>query len=157
TWSAPLAIEGGAMDRLRVAYSPNGRVVFYGANPAGNLVTVYQSGSKEPFVSKVCDTQASLSGGDFVLSLTDEEPWTIVANVKGKAQVITGVLGGAKAASSGPAPGFDQPLKQVSLGYWCPAQNTLIFLLVGNDDQLHAWSQGQTSPAQAQAIPRSKV
>jgi len=157
TWLSPASIEGGAVDKLRVAYSPNGRVVFYGANTGGNLITVYQAGAKEPFVSSVCDTQGALSSGDFVLCMTDEEPWTILANLGGKAHVISGVLGGAKAATSGRAPGFDQPLKQVSLGYWSAAQNTLVFLLIGEDNQLHAWSQGQTSAAQSQSIPNGKV
>jgi len=42
TWTAPVAMPGEAMSSPRVAYSPSGRLVIYGGNTKGDLVTAYQ-------------------------------------------------------------------------------------------------------------------
>jgi len=156
TWSKPQEIPGADIINLRVSYSPLGRLIAYGANPAGNLVTVYQKDGQ--FVASACDTDGALSTGDFHLCMTDQQQWTIAANVNGKPQIITGNLGASKRGSSAPAPGFNDTLKQVALGYWSGAQNTLVFLMVAGDDALYAWSQAQSNgAAAAQKIPNSKV
>src|SRR5262249_14974098 len=140
TWSSAKEVSGAAITRLRVAYSPKGRVVLYGANSSGNLVTVFQTGAGSDFISNECATQGLLSD-DFQLCMSDEADWTIAANVEGQAYLLTGVLD-AKQASSCAKASFSDKLQRVALGYWSSSQNTLIFLLVDGDGALHAWSQG---------------
>ena len=85
TWQEPKAVPDGLMSHLRVAYSPGGRVVVYGANNQGDLVTAFQEKVGGTFRATVCSVQNSLRGGDFQLCMTDEQSFTIVANVNGAA------------------------------------------------------------------------
>ncbi|HYH07908.1 MAG TPA: hypothetical protein VEK11_12695 [Thermoanaerobaculia bacterium] len=157
-WAQPKAAGSSAARRLRVAYSPQGRLVVYGATAAGNLMTAYQPQVGGAFVTSECAVDGALSGGDFQLCLTDEQSWTIAAIANGKPVLITGVLGAAQRASAGPAPGLNEEMKHVALGYWNSAQNTLMFLLVDKDSSLRAWSQSQTTnQARVQPIPNSSV
>lgn len=158
TWSAPAAVANGTMTNPRVAYSPAGRAVIYGANAKGDLVTAYQEAVGGAFTAVVCNVNGALGQGDFQLCLTDEQTFTILANINTKAYLITGVLG-ADHPSSGPseAPQFTDTLQQVVLGYWNSAQATLMFLLVDDDNALHVWSQAGSSTPVAQKIPNSSV
>jgi hypothetical protein len=137
TWSAPALVANGTMTDPRVAYSPDGRAVIYGANAKGDLVTAYQARIGEPFKAVVCSVQGALGQGDFQLCLTDEQTFTILANINAKAYLITGVLGADHASSIGEAPQFTETLQQVVLGYWSPVQQTLMFVLVDEDQALH--------------------
>jgi hypothetical protein len=158
TWSPPVAVANGAMTNPRVAYSPDGRVVIYGANGKGDLVTAYQAQIGGPFTAVVCSVQGALGQGDFQLCLTDEQTFTILANINTRAYLITGVLGADHASSIGVAPQFTEKLQQVVLGYWSPVQQTLIFVLVDDDKALHVWSQNSVnSSTVAQKIPNSSV
>jgi hypothetical protein len=159
TWSAPAAVANGTLTNPRVAYSPAGRVVIYGANAEGNLVTAYQAHVGGAFMAVVCNVNGALGQGDFQLCLTDEQTFTILANINTKAYLITGLLG-ADHPSSGPteAPQFTDTLQQVVLGYWSPVQQTLMFLLVDDDKALHVWSENSASSSTvAQKIPNSSV
>jgi hypothetical protein len=159
TWSAPAAVANGTLTSPRVAYSPAGRVVIYGANAEGNLVTAYQAQVGGAFMAVVCNVNGALGQGDFQLCLTDEQTFTILANINTKAYLITGLLG-ADHASSAPteAPQFTDTLQQVVLGYWSPVQQTLMFLLVDDDKALHVWSENSASSSTvAQKIPNSSV
>ncbi|MFL6290179.1 MAG: hypothetical protein ACJ759_04720 [Thermoanaerobaculia bacterium] len=146
TWSAPKQAGGAAVTKLRAVYSPAGRLVIYGANTAGNLITAYQPQPGGDFiVAKECVMPArALASGDFHLCMTDEDTWSLLANVDGKAHLATGVLDAAEPRSFDVAPGFKETVKQVVLGYWSRARKTVIYLLVGGDDALHAWSQSQS-------------
>jgi len=93
TWTAPVSISDEAPNNLRVAYSPDGRIVIYGANAKGDLVTAYQPKVGGPFSTTVCSVQGALGGGDFQLCMTDETTFHILANVDGKAYQIVGSLG----------------------------------------------------------------
>lgn len=157
TWEDPKVISGPPISNPRVAYSPGGRAVVYGSNANGNLVIAYQKQISGPFSSEECKTDGILAGGDFQLCMTSEQDWRILANVNGKAHLLSGILGAATASSSGPAPGFNEKVKQIALGYWSSTRNTVIYLIVGGDDSLHSWSQGDTESAHAQRIPNSSV
>ena len=157
TWSEPAAVPGGVMSHPRVAYSPNGRVVVYGANKKGDLVTACQEQVGGPFSAVVCSVQGSLGGGDFQLCMADEKSFTVLANVDAAAYLITGELGAAE-SSTGPtlAPQFKGKLKHVAMGYWSQTQGSLIFLLVDDHGALHCWSQfGDITVAQQ--IPNSSI
>jgi hypothetical protein len=159
TWSAPAAVANGTLTNPRIAYSPDGRVVIYGANAKGDLVTAYQAQVGGAFTAVVCNVNGALGQSDFQLCLTDEQTFTILANINTKAYLITGLLG-ADHASSGPteAPQFTDTLQQVVLGYWSPVQQTLMFLLVDDDKALHVWSENSASSSTvAQKIPNSSV
>jgi hypothetical protein len=158
TWSAPAVVANGMMTHPRVAYSPAGRVLIYGANTQGELVTAYQTAVGGPFSAVVCSVQGALAQGDFQLCLTDEQTFTILANVNTNAYLITGVVGANHASSQGEAPQFKDKLQQVVVGYWSPNQQTLIFLLVDDDKALHVWSQNSASSSTvAQKIANSTV
>ena len=159
TWSAPAPVDGGLMSGLRVAYAPDGRVVVYGANDKGDLVTAYQTAVDGPFTATTCSVKGALAGGDFQLCMTDEASFTILVNINAAPWLITGTLGSA-ASTSGPFPAlkFTGKLKHVALGYWSDAQNALIFLLVDDDDALHSWSQsGTNDDPVTQPIPNSAI
>jgi len=87
--------------------------------------------------------------------MTSEVDFQILANINGKAYVITGNITLAE-VTTGPtlAPEFTEKLQHVALGYWSDDQQTLIFLLVGDDNALHAWSQNSGNSV-AQKIPYS--
>ncbi len=157
TWQEPKAVPDGLMSHLRVAYSPGGRVVVYGANNQGDLVTAFQEKVGGTFRATVCSVQNSLRGGDFQLCMTDEQSFTIVANVNGAAYVITGELGATESRTGpSPAPQFKGKLTHVALGYWSQVQGSLIFLLVDDSGALHAWSQSGDVTV-AQQIPNSTI
>jgi hypothetical protein len=157
-WAAPEPAGSSAARHLRVAYSPQGRLVVYGGTAEGNLMTAYQREIGGAFVTSECAMDGALSGGDFQLCMTDEQSWTVAAISGGKPVLITGILGAARRSSIGPAPGLDQEMKHVALGYWNSTQNTLMFLLVDKDSSLRAWSQSQTTnQTRVQPIPNSSV
>ncbi|MGA4635943.1 hypothetical protein ACPA5B_18905 [Pseudomonas solani] len=153
-WSAPAAIDGALPGSPRVAYSPNGRLVVYGANAKGDLVTVYQPQPGGPFKTTVCTVQGALAGGDFQLCLTDESTFNILVNINQAPYQIVGTLGSTDNDSLSPIPNFTEKLKQVALGYWNPGQSALTFLLVEEDGTLHAWTEGAGS---SEKIPGSDV
>lgn len=158
SWSSPQTISAVSAAHLRVAYSPAGRLVLYGHNGQGDLVTAHQPGVGGAFVGTVCAMGGDLSQGDFQLCMTDESTWTILANVNGQPQLFSGDLGATAYSSKKQATEFTGTLKQVVLGYWSDAQNTLIFLLADDDSALHAWvSNAPSSTVIAQPIPNSKV
>jgi hypothetical protein len=145
TWSAPVTVTGTPLSNPRIAYSPAGRAVVYGVSPSGDLATAYQTQVGGPFTSVVCAMKGVLTQDDFQLCMIDEQSFTILANYNSQAYLITGVLGADHYSSLGAAPEFKEKLLQVALGYWSPAQNTLIFLLVDDDKALHAWAQNSAS------------
>jgi hypothetical protein len=153
TWTAPVAAPGKATSNPRVAYSPAGRVVIYGANAKGDLVTAYQPQVGGPFKTTVCSVQGALGQGDFQLCMTAEDTFHILANVSGTAYQIFGTLKATENDSLSPVPNFTEKLKQVALGYWNPAKSALTFLLVDDDGTLHSWTEGS---AASQEIPGSK-
>ncbi|MFG2292308.1 hypothetical protein [Streptomyces sp. NPDC048603] len=139
TWSTPQPVGDRAVTGLRAAYSPAGRLVLYGADPDGNLVTCYQQAVGGPFTMTVCSLPGGL-GGDFRLVLTDESSWTLVANIGEAPMLVLGALGDT-AASVADLPEYDGTLKQVVVGFWNPVVNTAVFALVDTDDTLRLWSQ----------------
>lgn len=158
TWADPLSIGQGAIANLKVAYSPAGRVVLYGNSPTGDLLTAYQETIGGPFVTSTCAMQGGLIQGDFHLCLTDEASWTLVANVNGAPSVYTGVVGAANYSSIEQVTQFQGTLTHIALGYWNSSRNTLMFLLVDDDNALHVWSaNATTSTPVVQPIPNSKV
>ena len=158
TWSDPQPIHQGGIANLEIAYSPAGRAVLYGSSPAGDLITAYQESIGGPFVTSTCAMQGALIQGDFHLCLTDEASWTLAANVNGVPSVYTGVLGAASYSSIDQVSQFQGTLSQVVLGYWNNSQNTLMFLLVDDDNALHVWSaNAATSTPVVQPIPNSRV
>jgi hypothetical protein len=158
TWSSPQPISGGESENLRVAYSPAGRVVLYGNDDSGNLVTAYQEQIGGPFVATVCQMKGALSQGDFQLCMTDESTWSLAANVSGQPYLFTGVLGATEFSAMEQVTQFQGTLQQIVLGYWSDVQNTLMYLLVDNDHALHVWaSNAASSVAVAQPIPNSSV
>jgi hypothetical protein len=89
--------------------------------------------------------------------MTDETNFTILANANAKAYVITGALGATKSTTEPtPAPKFTAKLKHVAMGYWSDAQQSLIFLLVSDDDVLHCWSQSGGDTV-TQKIPNAAI
>ncbi|MET1079670.1 MAG: hypothetical protein ABWY06_16800 [Pseudomonas sp.] len=154
TWSTPVLVAGEAPNNPRVAYSPNGRLVIYGSDAKGDLVTAYQPAIDGPFKTTVCAVQGALGGGDFQLCMTDESTFHLLVNIKGAPYQIFGSLDATANDSLGPVPDFTEKLKQVALGYWNPAQMALTFLLVEDDGALHAWTEGV---AGTQKIPGSNV
>jgi hypothetical protein len=153
-WTLPVEVLGDIPSNPRVAYSPAGRIVVYGANATGNLVTVYQAQIGGPFQTAVCKVDGALSGGDFQLCMTDENTFHILVNVGGTAYQVTGTLDGSESDSLNPVPNFKEKLKQVVLGYWNPAKLALTYLLVEDDGSLHSWTEGS---ATSQKIPGSDV
>lgn len=157
TWGTPQSISGGDGSHLRVAYSPGGRLVLYGSDGNGDLVTAYQTGIGGSFSATVCSMDGALSGGDFQLCLTDETTWTVAANVDGKPYLFTGQLG-ATEYSGKEVTKFTGTLEQIVLGYWSDEQNTLMYLFVDDDHALHVWSSNDANPAPVvQPIPNSTV
>ena len=158
TWAASQSILSDAASNLRVAYSPDGRLVLYGNKGNGDLITAYQEQIGGPFVGTVCAMNGGLSQGDFQLCMTDETTWNIAANVSGQPYLFIGQLGATEYSSMEQVTQFQGTLKQIVLGYWSDEQNTLMYLLVDSDDALHVWaSNAQNSVTVAQQIPNSTV
>jgi len=158
TWSAPESITSEVSTGLSVAYSPNGRLVLYGNTSKGDLITAYQQQVGGPFVSTVSSMNGGLSGGDFQLCMTNESTWSIAANVNGQPFLFIGQLGANEYSSMEAVTQFQGTLKQIVLGYWSDAQNTLMYLLVDSDNALHVWaSNSESSVAVSQPIPNSTV
>jgi hypothetical protein len=158
TWSSPQSIAGGDSSNLRVAYSPHGRLVLYGSNAAGDLVTAYQTAIDGPFTMTVCAMKGALAQGDFQLCMTDDSTWSTAANVNGKPYLFTGEIDQAKYSAMEQVTQFTGTLEQIVLGYWSDQQNTLMYLLVDDDHALHVWaSNDANSVTVARPIPNSKV
>ena len=138
---------------LRVAYSPNGLLVLYGNTAAGDLFTAYQSQIGGAFAGTVTGMGGNLSQGDFHLAMTDESDWQLAANVSGTPVLYTGQLG-ATEASSGPAPmtQFEGTLKQIVMSYWSTSQQTLLYLLVNDQDSLHVWATNSANSARRSLV-----
>lgn len=158
TWSTPQSINlKGVSSGLSTAYSPDGRLVLYGNTSSGDLFTAYQPQVGGAFVSTVCVMNGALTAGDFQLCLTDESTWNIAANINGKPFLFTGDLGATEYGSMDQVTQFQGTLKQIVLGYWSDAQNTLIYLLVDSDNALHVWASNSASAPAIQQIPNSTV
>ena len=159
TWSEPQQTSQESVVNLRVAYSPNGLLVLYGNTAAGDLFTAYQSQIGGAFAGTVTGMGGNLSQGDFHLAMNDESDWQLAANVSGTPVLYTGQLG-ATEASSGPAPmtQFEGTLKQIVMSYWSTSQQTLLYLLVNDQDSLHVWATNSANSATVlQQIPNSNV
>ena len=137
------SISGEAPNNLRLAYSPDGRIVIYGANAKGDLVTAYQPKVGGRFRDHRLLGPGRPGWGDFQLCMTDETTFHILANVDGKAYQIVGSLRATENDSLAPVQNFTGKLKQVALGYWNPAKSALTFLLVEIYGVLHAWTEGR--------------
>ncbi|MEU4446926.1 hypothetical protein AB0K14_19505 [Actinosynnema sp. NPDC050801] len=158
TWSAPIAVTGGALSHPRVAYTTEGAAVIYGLTAKGDLVTAHQTGMTDPFVATVHDVQGALSGDDFQLCMTDEASFSILANIGGKAHTVVGDITQANVVGPSPVTQFTATVGHVALGYASPSGlgTTAIFVFVGQDEQkrsaLHCWAQAGTSTAVVQKI-----
>jgi hypothetical protein len=75
----------------------------------------------------------------------DEAEWVLAANVSGVPWMFTGEVAKDRYTTKQRVAGFQKTLKQVVLGYFHPAQNTQIFLLVDADDAIHVWSAADDS------------
>lgn len=164
TWSAPVAVADGLMSHPRVAYTGSGAVVIYGVSPKGDLVTAHQKGMTDPFTAMVHPVEGALAGDDFQLCMTDEDAFTILANVNAKAYTIIGDITQTGVVGPAPAPQFTDKLKHVALGYASPAGESLtaIFLLVAEDEgkkcsALHCWSQVGGGEASVQKIANASI
>jgi hypothetical protein len=97
----------------------------------------------------------ALTGGDFFLCMSDEAEWVLAANVSGVPWMFTGEVAKDRYTTKQRVTGFQNTLKQVVLGYFHPAQNTQIFLLVDADDAIHVCSAGGDDEHTIKSIPRS--
>ena len=158
TWSSPQSIYSGAGGRLRTAYSPDGRLVLYCADSKGDLVVAYQPQIGGPFTASACTMNGSLAQGDFQFCMTDETTWQVATNLNGQPLLFLGQLGASSYSGDQQMPQFQGTLKQIALGYWSASQNTIMYLLVDDDDALHVWaSNSASSVTVSQPILNSKV
>jgi len=146
TWTAPATISTTPASNLSVAYSPDGLLVLYGSTPQGDLFTAFQPTVGGPFTATVCNLNGALGAGGFQLSLTSESQFTLANNENASPVLYICQLGATEASARQPEQ-FSGALQDIVLSYWSNSQNTLLFLFVDSDHQLHVWANNSSISA----------
>jgi hypothetical protein len=155
SWGPPTQVAAHDHRHLRVAYSPLGKLVVFGATPDGDLAVAYRPRPFDPITWQKYSLPQPLPD-DYALVLTGESNWTVAAEQDGNLGLYYGLLDGTSDVPSahGQADNSGGGIKQVVTGYWSDEQSTVFFLFLNEAGELRTWSRAhpETGPPAAATV-----